>query len=103
MKIGVSKEEECKMLWQFLVPASENVYALADSIEKIRKFVNDNFKSLTHGDDEPDWKKVSTMLLCAHVEFTDYAKEFCLAYTSMLNQLKTALKVSEETDEEVVQ
>ena len=88
------------MLWQFLVPASENVSTLADSIKIIREFVNDNLASLTHGDDEPDWEEVSKMLLHAFVEFTDYAKEFCLAYTSMLNQLKTALKISEETDEE---
>lgn len=95
------------MLWQFLVPASENVSALADSIKNIREFVNDNFTSLTHGDDEPDWEEVSKLLLHAFVEFTDYAKEFCLAYTSMINELRTALKVSEETDEktdeEVVQ
>lgn len=100
MKFNVSKEEECKMLWQFLIPASENVCSLADGIEKIREFVNDNLASLTHTDDEPDWKKVSTMLLHAFVEFTDYTKEFCLAYTSMLNQLKAALKVSEDTDVE---
>lgn len=100
MKIGVSKEEECKRLWQFLVPASENVSALADGVKNIREFVNDNFTSLTHRDDEPDWEEVSKMLLHAFVEFTDYAKEFCLAYTNMIKELRTALKVSEETDEE---
>ena len=98
MKIGVSKEEECKMLWQFLVPASENVSALADGIKNIREFVEDNLTSLTHGDDKPDWEEVSKLLLHAFMEFTDYAKEFCLAYTSMINELRTALKVSEEWD-----
>ena len=98
MKFNVSKEEECKMLWQFLVPASENVSALADGIKNIREFVEDNLTSLTHGDDKPDWEEVSKLLLHAFMEFTDYAKEFCLAYTSMINELRTALKVSEEWD-----
>lgn len=88
------------MLWQFLVPSSENVGSLADGIKNIREFVEDNLTSLTHGDDETDWEEVSKMLLHAFMEFTDYAKKFCLAYTSMINELKTALKVSEETDEE---
>lgn len=100
MKIGVSKEEECKRLWQFLVPASENVESLANGIKNVRDFVKDNSASLTHGDGEPDWKEVSTMLLHAFIEITDYAEEFCFAYTSMIKELKTALKVSEETDEE---
>ena len=100
MKIGVSKEEECKMLWQFLVPASENVGSLADGIKNIREFVEDNLTSLMHGDDKPDWEEGSKMLLHAFMEFTDYAKEFCLAYTKMTKELRTALKVSEETDEE---
>lgn len=106
MKIGVSNEEECKLLWCFIASVSKNATTLSFVFAETRKAINainEDYNRLAKVDgdhDEPDWKEVSKMLLHAFMEFTDYAKEFCLAYTSMIKELKTALKVSEETDEE---
>ena len=106
MKISVSKEEECELLWRFIASVSKNVVTLSSVLAETRIAINEDYYRLTKTDgdhDEPDWKEISKMLLSTTDGFMDSVKEYCLAYTKILLDLQESLQVSEETDEEVVQ
>ena len=106
MKIGVSKEEECELLWRFIASVSKNATTLSSVFAETRMAINEDYNRLakTDGDhDEPDWEEISKMLLSTADGFMDSVKEYCLAYTKILLDLQESLQVSEETDEEVVQ
>ena len=104
MKISVSKEEECELLWRFIASVSKNVVTLSSVLAETRIAINEDYYRLTKTDgdhDEPDWKEISKMLLSTTDGFMDSVKEYCLAYTKILLDLQESLQVSEETDEEV--
>ena len=103
MKIGVSKEEECELLWRFIATVSKNATKLSSVFAETRKAINEDYERLAKVDgdyDEPDWKEISEMLLSTIDGFMDSVKEYCLAYTNILLDLQKTLQVSEETDEE---
>ena len=103
MKIGVSKEEECELLWRFIASVSKNATTLLSVFAETRTAINADYNRLakTDGDhDEPDWEEISKMLLSTTDGFMDSVKEYCLAYTKILLDLRESLQVSEETDEE---
>ena len=110
MKTGVSKEEECELLWRFIASVSKNVATLSSVFAETRKAINEDYNRLTKTDgdhDEPDWKEISKMLLSTADGFIDSVKEYRLANTKIFLDLRESLQVSketdEETDEEVVQ
>ena len=103
MKFGVSKEEECELLWRFIATVSKNVTTLSSVFAETRKAINEDYGRLAKVDgdyDEPDWKEISEMLLSTTGGFMDAVKEYCIAYTNVLLDLQETLQVTEETDEE---
>lgn len=102
-KITVSKEKECELLWRFVASVSDNTTVLASVVAKVCKTIDEHHERLTdvEGNDEPDWKEISMMLLGTVDGFMEFVKKYCLAYTNVLRELKGSLSVSEETDEEV--
>ena len=94
------------MLRRFIASVSKNVVTLSSVLAEARIAINEDYNRLakTDGDhDEPDWEEISKMLLSTTDGFMDSVKEYCLAYTKILLDLRKSLQVSEETDEEVVQ
>ena len=92
------------MLWRFIASVSKNVVTLSSVLAETRIAINEDYYRLTKTDgdhDEPDWKEISKMLLSTTDGFMDSVKEYCLAYTKILLDLRESLQVSEETDEEV--
>lgn len=96
-KITVSKEDECKTLWGFVKPVSENVTTLASIRAMVCKTIGEHYERLTKVEDgdEPDWREISMMLLGTVDGFMDYVRDYCLAYVDLLQELKKALNVEE--------
>ena len=91
------------MLWRFIASVSKNATKLSSVFAETRKAINEDYERLAKVDgdyDEPDWKEISEMLLSTIDGFMDSVKEYCLAYTNLLQDLEGSLKSPEETDEE---
>lgn len=93
--INITKEKECEILWSFVKPVSDNVTSLETLLAETHEIVNKNCWYLmeAHDDYKPDWFGISRMLLCIFEEFMEHIKNYCLAYTCLLQALKDVLDV----------